>query len=326
MSNDRRAAVKKLRSFYLSPKIDINDFRLRLEENFSSVFLPNNVEREEKSCRLTKYDVLSPEIFASNRILLYIHGGSFVGGSRAAYRPFVSALANATASKAFLPEFRLAPAHPFPASLEDVQEVFQEIYIQTETSLSLSADVGDTNKNPEIIIMADTSGASIAFALLFGMDEKALKAVRQVVLFSPWLDFSEENDMFTAKKVSDEVFTADSVRLASEHYTYQENWKNPLVSPLKADRSLLSKMPPVYIQMGEKEIFYDDALVLQAMLRNFGRKCELDIWKKMMPMFQLADEELSESHLAVEKIGKLITAKDHSDESVREIQLQLEKS
>ena len=56
------------------------------------------------------------------------------------------------------------------------------------------------------------------------------------------------------------------------------------------------------------------------------RKCELDIWKKMMPMFQLADEELSESHLAIEKIGKLITAKDHSDESVREIQLQLERS
>ena len=49
MNNDRRAAIKKLKSLYLSPKIDINDFRLRFDETFSSVFLPNNVELEEKS-------------------------------------------------------------------------------------------------------------------------------------------------------------------------------------------------------------------------------------------------------------------------------------
>ena len=48
MSNDRRSAVKKLKNLYLSPKIDINDFRTRIDEAFSSVFLPNNVELEEK--------------------------------------------------------------------------------------------------------------------------------------------------------------------------------------------------------------------------------------------------------------------------------------
>ena len=265
-------------------------------------------------------------MYASNRVLLYVHGGSFVGGSRAAYRPFVAALSNATASKAYLPEFRLAPAHPFPASLEDVQHVFQSLYVDTETALSLSPDSDGSVKTPEIIVMADTSGASIALALLFGLEGKYRELIRQVVLFSPWLDFSEKNDMFTSKKVSDEIFTADSVRLASEHYTYQENWNNPLVSPLKAEREMLRGFPPVFIQMGEKEIFYDDAVMFQSMLRNSGRKCEIDVWENMMPMFQMTDEELSEAHLAVEKVGKLITAKDHSHESVREIQLELERS
>ncbi|MBP3772519.1 MAG: alpha/beta hydrolase fold domain-containing protein [Treponema sp.] len=326
MSNDRRAAVKKLRNLYLSPKIDINDFRSRIDETFSSVFLPNNVELEETAFRLVKCDVISPEVFASNRILLYIHGGSFVGGSRKAYRPFVAALANATASKAYLPDFRLAPAHPYPAGLEDIQQVFQALYIELETALSLNVDSNDSSRTPEILIMADTSGASLAMALLYGLNDKFRESVRQVVLFSPWLDFSEKNDMFTSKKVSDEVFTADSVRLASEHYTYQENWKNPLVSPLMASGDMLRKMPPVFIQMGEKEIFYDDAVMFQAMLRNFGGVCELDVWPKMMPMFQLADEFLSEAHLAVEKIGQLITAKDRSDEGVHEILLKLERN
>ena len=32
----------------------------------------------------------------------------------------------------------------------------------------------------------------------------------------------------------------------------------------------------------------------------------LDVWKDMMPLFQLVDDCLSESHIAVEKIGKII--------------------
>ena len=326
MSNDKRAAIKKLKSLYLSPKIDINDFRLRLDESFSSVFLPNNVELEEKSFGNVKCDVIVPEIYASNRVLLYVHGGGFVGGSRASYRPFVAALANVTSSRAFLPEFRLAPSHPFPASLEDIQQVFQSVFIETETALAMSTDSEDFTKVPEILIMADTSGASIALGLLYGLKGKYREAVRHVILFSPWLDFSEENDMFTGKKVSDEIFTADSVRLASEHYTYQENWSNPLVSPLKATKEQLEHFPPVFIQMGEKEIFYDDAEVFCDMLKNAGGTCKLDIWKKMPPMFQLADEDLYLAHLAVERIGQLITTKDHSNESVHEIQLELEKS
>ena len=325
MNNNRRAAVKKLRSFYLSPKIEISGFRRRIDDTFSSVFLPNNVEVEEKVYRGTKCDIISPVMFSSNRVLLYVHGGSFVAGSRASYRPFVSALANATASRAYLPEFRLAPAHPFPAAIEDIQHVFQSIFIEIQTALSMSHDE-DSDKKPEILVMADTSGASIALGLIFGLKEEFRSAIRQIVLFSPWLDFSSDNDMFTSKKVSDEIFSADSVRYACENYTHQENWQNPLVSALKATRDLIIDFPPVYIQMGEKEIFYDDAVVFQSMLRNLGRKCELDVWKNMMPMFQMADDELSEAHLAVEKIGKLITAKDYSNESVREIQLELERN
>ena len=325
MGNNRRLAIKKLKNFYLSPKTDINDFRARINESFSEVFLPNNVELEEKVLRGTKYDVLSPEMFASNRVLLYVHGGSFVGGSRASYRPFVSALANATASKAFLPEFRLAPAHPFPAGLEDVRSVFQSVFVETENGLSIMTN-DDSPKTPEFIIAADTSGASIALALLYGLEEKFRASVRKVILFSPWLDFSEENPIFKSKKMSDEIFTAESVRLCAEHYTYQENWKNPLVSPLKMEGEKLAGFPPVYIQTGEKELFSEAASHFQGLLKSAGAECEIDEWKNMPPLFQLADEELSEAHLAVEKVGKLITAKDHSNESVREIQLELERS
>ena len=305
-SKDRQNAVKKLKAFLLSPKSEIDSFRQKIDDTFSSAYLPNNVECEEKEYGKIKCDVLYPEIYAVNRAVFYIHGGAFVGGSRKSYRPFASSLGNACAAKVVLPEFRLAPAFPFPNGVEDVLSAFRRLYEEMDAALS-SEQNGGPEKAPEIIIAADSSGASIALAMVFQLDEKIKSSIKKIVLFSPWLNVAEDDGMFSERRASDEVFSAESVRLCAENYTYQENWKNPLVSPLKASREMISELPEIFIQCGEKEIFYDDYIVFSDMLKNDGVKCELDIWKNMMPLFQLADEYLKESHLAVEKIGKMFT-------------------
>ena len=57
-----------------------------------------------------------------------------------------------------------------------------------------------------------------------------------------------------------------------------------------------------------------------------GGKCELDIWPGMMPLFQLADEYLAESHLAVEKVGMMITGRNvRTGESVTTNSITLEQ-
>ena len=317
-SKDRQNAVKKLKAFLLSPKSEIDSFRQKIDDTFSSVYLPNNVECEEKEYGKIKCDVLYPEIYAVNRAVFYIHGGSFVAGSRKSYRPFAASLGNACAAKVILPEFRLAPAFPFPNALEDVQSAFRHLYAQMSVSLSLEQNE-DSEKEPEIIIAADSTGASIALAMAFQLDEKIKSSIKKIVLFSPWLNIAEDDEMFSEKKASDEVFTAESVRLCAENYTYQENWKNPLVSPLKASREMISQLPDVFIQCGDKEIFYDDYVVFSDMLKNDGVKCELDVWKNMMPLFQLADDFLKESHLAVEKIGKMFTTQEDEESDEKNI-------
>ena len=107
---DKKAAVKKIKSLVLSSKGDIEPFRVKLEKNFKTDFLPNRVERTEKSYFGVKCDILSPEVFASNRVVIYIHGGSFVGGSRESWRGFCSNFAHAVSSRVVVPEFRLAPS------------------------------------------------------------------------------------------------------------------------------------------------------------------------------------------------------------------------
>lgn len=312
-SRNRQNAVKKLKTFLFTPKSMLESFREKIDETFSSVYLPNGVEREEKVFAGITCDVLSPEISASNRVLVYVHGGSFVGGSRVSYRPFAAMLSNVCSTKAVLPEFRLAPAFPFPNGIEDVEAVLKQVYIELSVSLSLDTE-GSALKAPEIILAADTTGASIALAAVFRANQKLKSAIKKIVLFSPWLNFTPDDDMFTERRAQDEVFTADAVRFCAESYTYADNWQNPLVSPLKASREMLLGLPDVFLQCGKNEIFYDDDVIFSDILKNHGVNCQLDAWDNMMPLFQLADEYLKESHLALERVGSLFTRQKDDEE------------
>lgn len=309
VKNDRKSALKKLRNLMLSPKIEIDKFREKIENSFANPFVPNGVEVEERNYGNVNCTYLSPKVYFSSRVIFYIHGGSFCGGSAASYRSFCASLANAASCRVIVPEFRLPPAHPFPAALEDMEAVFKSYFIQEEVECKING------ASPcSIVIMADGSGASIACgALQKCIDKERIGRVKQLVLFSPWLDFSEDTYVFKLKHQKDELITAEGIRRAVDMYTYQSNAGNPLVSPLKMKSEDIQSFPPVYIQCGEKEIFLEQAKDFSEKLEFNGVECTVEIVKNMMGMFQLADEFLNESHLAVEEVGKFITKREQFD-------------
>ena len=51
--------------------------------------------------------------------LLYLHGGGWVSGSGGNYLPLAADISLAAKCAVLLPDYRLAPEHPFPAGLED---------------------------------------------------------------------------------------------------------------------------------------------------------------------------------------------------------------
>ena len=313
--NDRRSAIKKLRLLVYTPKSDINSFRTRIEDAFAMPILPGHVECSEHDYGGVASDVLAPEIYSSRRVMLYIHGGSFVGGSRASYRGFCARLANKCYCRVVVPELRLAPAHPFPAAIEDVQAVFRALYTEEQVACTLDSDAAAEKSVPEILIAADGSGTSVAMALLFNLREKYRGCIPHVVFFSPWLDLSDGSVIMGGKKACDEVLTGESVRHSAETYTYASNLANPLVSPLKAAKEVLAGFPPFCIQCGGEELLLQDARTFRSLLESAGVKCELDEAPGMMHLYLLADEYLSEPHLAVERVGKLVAGADGSSKT-----------
>lgn len=314
--NDRKGAIKKLKLLTFGSKSNVDSFRLKLNENFKTIFLPNGVERTEYSYGNIECDILAPEIYSSNRVMLYIHGGSFTGGSRIAYRSFCSSLATKCFCRVVVPEYRLAPGFPYPSAIEDIQGVFKSLFTEEQIACSLNTEKGEKPKLPEIIIAADGSAASIACSLIFNLRERYRNCIKQVILFSPWLDVSPKSQIIQSKKLSDEIINSDILRKSSSLYTYESNTSSPYVSPLLADGDAFANFPQVFIQMGGKEILLEDAKKFTEKLIADGNHCELDVWPDMMFMFQMADEYLHESHLALDKIGKIVTENTAGEEAV----------
>lgn len=291
-SKEKKAAIKKIKKLVYAPKESIKTFQNRFETTLDTPFLPNRVELNSEKIGGIDCDVLLPNIYSKNRVMIYVHGGCYIGGSKKAYRGFCASLADASNTKIIIPEIRLAPKHPYPAQLEDLQKVFKAIYPD----------------KPQILLGADSSGASIALSLAFSLKEKFRAKLQQIVLFSPWLDISADSEVikFPPKKNKDKIITPDLLRRCAKLYTYGSNQNQPHISPMYAPTEMLLGLPEVYIQMGQEELLAYDVEEFENKLRKANVLCTIDIWKNMIYMFQMADEYLEESHLAMEIVGNHI--------------------
>jgi DNA-binding transcriptional LysR family regulator len=90
--------------------------------------------------------------------LLFLHGGGYVMGSAFGYRHLAGALAVAAGASAVVPEYRLAPEHPFPAALEDTVRAYLWML--------------DSGTDPQQITLAgDSAGGGLALSLLLSLKQ-----------------------------------------------------------------------------------------------------------------------------------------------------------
>jgi len=86
----------------------------------------------------------------SSEVIVHLHGGWFSLGSAKAYRHLVGHIAARAAARTFIPDYRLAPEHPFPAATDDVWACYQ----------GLAA--GDVHR---IALTGDSAGGNLALGL-----------------------------------------------------------------------------------------------------------------------------------------------------------------
>jgi epsilon-lactone hydrolase len=67
--------------------------------------------------------------------ILHLHGGWFNLGTAKAFRHLVAHIAARAGARAFVPDYRLAPEHPFPAAVDDVRPATADLMKRVSAGL-----------------------------------------------------------------------------------------------------------------------------------------------------------------------------------------------
>ncbi len=218
--------------------------------------------------------------------MLFLHGGGYVCCSPQTQRPITITLTRLLAAQTYVPEYRLAPEHPFPAAVEDAIAVYELVSAEAAKSKT------------SFVLAGDSAGGGLVIALAIHARDAGLPMPSSILTFSPWVDLTSEREgeMQRRENLCD-MFYAESFTAYSAAYLQGAEPRSPLASPLFAD---LSNLPPLLIEVSDTELLYDEAVQLAERWRQSGNVVELNVsprlphgWQMLTPFVPEAYESLA---------------------------------
>ena len=191
--------------------------------------------------------------------LLHLHGGWFTWGTAEAFGHLVGQIASRVGIEAFVPDYRLAPEHPFPAALEDARSCYSGL-------------VGDGDQR--VVVTGDSAGGGLAL-LLATMVEPRPAAV---VALSPVTDLTMSGESWRSRADVDPYFTRSQVEELVQGYLAGHDPIDPQASPLYAE---LKRHPATQIHVGDDEVLLDDARRYGEGAAATGADVSVEIWEGM---------------------------------------------
>ena len=230
-----------------------------------------------------------------NRRILYIHGGSWISGSLAGYRAFLSRVSQAAKAVVLSVDYRLAPEYLFPAGLEDCVQAYQWM---RENGPDGNEPAGAT------YLMGDSAGGNLALTALLKVRDSRLALPAAVIAISPPTDFTWGSPSLVSRAAVDPIINPTLLPALIRFYLGTHTQPtNPYVSPLFGD---YSGMPPLLLQVGDAEVLLDDSTRLAEHAAEQGCEVTLEVWNGMPHVFQGFAPFLPEASEATAKIGEFI--------------------
>jgi epsilon-lactone hydrolase len=233
--------------------------------------------------------ISGPEV-RDDLVMLYLHGGCYATGSVETHRDLMTRLAIAASMRVLGLNYRLAPAHPLPAAIEDAYAAYRWL-------LKLG------NAPSQIAIAGDSAGAGLALAAMITIRDEGLPLPGCVACLSPWVDLALTGASMESKAIEDPIVSREMLLGWGKLYLGENDPTTPLASPLYAD---LRRLPPMLIQVGSAEVLLDDATRLVERASIAGVDTTLEVWPEMIHVWQIFAPILPEGRQAIERIGQFV--------------------
>ncbi|MBL8341119.1 MAG: alpha/beta hydrolase fold domain-containing protein [Rubrivivax sp.] len=211
--------------------------------------------------------------------LLYLHGGGFVGCSPHTHRPITAALAR-RGFRVYVPDYRLAPEHPFPAAPQDALAVCRALRAQWNEQRKDEPAAAPGR----FVVAGDSAGGNLALGLMLTLRDAGEALPDAAALFSPSTDMVGDAPSLELNTPHDAMFNGPALEDLLHAYLHGADAAQPLASPLRGD---LTGLPPLLIHVGQSEVLRDDSLRLASKAREAGVHVQLRVFHAVPHVWQM---------------------------------------
>jgi monoterpene epsilon-lactone hydrolase len=248
------------------------------------------VQVEQQTIAKVSVEVLTPPDARPVLHLLYVHGGAFAMGSPRTHRGLTRRLAIAAHACVVVPDYGLAPEHPWPDGLMDVLAVYRGLL---ERGVAAS----------HIVVAGESAGGNLALALAHALTERGEPQPAGIACTSPWADLACTGDSLAAHRELDTMVPVDVMPVAVRMYAGDHDLRTPTISPLYGD---FHGLPPLLIHVSSTEVLYDDARRVVSAAQSAGVDAELRVWPGVPHAFPAFADILPEARAAVGEIAEFV--------------------
>ncbi len=205
----------------------------------------------------------------TGQVLLYLHGGGFVFRLTPQHIKMGAYLAQALGFRILMVDYRTAPAHPFPAPLDDCLTAYHWLLNQ-----GISAK--------DIVVAGDSAGGNLSVALMMKLRDTGSPLPAAAACLSPAVDLTPKNN--SDKDFKDKLLPPKAMKFYRESYIGKDDPHNPLISPIFGN---LDNLSPLLIHVGEDEILREEAIRLTNRAKSAGVDVQLEIYPRMWHVWQI---------------------------------------
>ena len=228
------------------------------------------------------------------RVLMHLHGGVYFFGSAASFRARANNLSYRCRASVYMPEYRLAPEHPFPAAFEDAKKAWR----------ALAA----LNPGAPMILSGDSAGGGLALAVMMAMRDEGGPLPERCFVISPWTDLTGSGPSVETNRRRD-WFSRRHGDAWIPRIVAGADPGDPRISPLFGR---FEGLPPLLFVVGGHEVILDDTRRCVAKARAAGVAVDEVIGAHMLHDYPLALPKLSESQRAWRAIAEFCRAPAHT--------------
>jgi acetyl esterase/lipase len=282
----RRVVRLSLRPIFARPDLSVVQRRRRLLQlmPLTNALLPRDVRIESAPLGGVTTEWLRPAV-ETGGALLYLHGGAYLIGEPRVFRPITAGLARGGGFTVAVPDYRLAPEHPYPAALDDAFAAYEALR--------------EAFPGQPIYVGGDSAGGHLAVSLLLRLRDAGNPLPDAAFVVSPWADLACRLPAHQREAARDAVLVTPALHDAAAQFAPGRDLDDPALNLLKAD---LRGLPPLLIQGTDAEILADDASALAARAQQAGVAVRHSLWPGLWHDWQLFTPLLPEARAAIAEL------------------------